>query len=51
MLEFRVYKLLMLACTATGVYMGAGVRQALMHAAAVMCIVFVSDWLTSFVIP
>ena len=51
MLEARVYKLLLLAAFLTCTYLGMDVRAALTRTGAVVCFVFVSDWLTSFVVP
>lgn len=51
MLELRLYKLLVLVAFTMAIYTGMAPRGALIHTAVLAAFVFVSDWLTSFVVP
>lgn len=51
MLELRLYKLLVLVAFTMSIYTGMAPRGALIHTAVLAAFVFVSDWLTSFVVP
>lgn len=51
MLEPRLYKLLVLVVFGMSIYTGMAPRAALVQSGALASFVFVSDWLTSFVIP
>lgn len=51
MLEPRLYKLLVMVAFMMAIYTGMPPRVALVHTGALASFVFVSDWLTSFVIP
>ena len=51
MLELRLYKLLVLVAFTMSIYTGTALRGALVHTAVLASFVFVSDWLTSFVVP
>ena len=51
MLEPRLYKLLVLVVFVMSIHAGMPPKAALLHTGALASCVFVSDWLTSFVIP
>ena len=51
MLEARLYKVLVLVTFLTAIYLGLPPRTALMRTGVIISFVFVSDWLTSFVLP
>lgn len=51
MLEARSYKLLTLVSAGVAFWAGLAWRTALVRTAAFLSLVFLSDWLTSFVLP